>query len=254
MITAQDILDAMEPMRDAQQASQLMRFFKTGEGEYGEGDRFLGLWVPQVRLIVKQARLDVPFQEIDKLLASPWHEARLAALLLLVEEMKAALPARRGSEEKRLQKSLRREGIVRFYLDRAERVNNWDLVDLTCPKILGEWLLHPKADGSMPDRDVLYRLVGSRNLWEQRIGIVSTWRLIRAGETEDALRLAEILLPHPHDLIHKATGWMLREVGKKDMDALEAFLEKHCTAMSRTTLRYAIEKMADPRRRSWLAR
>lgn len=251
MITAADITETLRSMADAEQARQLMRFFKTGKGDYGEGDRFLGLRCPQTRMVVKAARLDVPRREIERLLYSEWHEVRFAGFMLLVEEMKAALPRRR---EWPVARAAEREDIAAFYLRHARQANNWDLVDMTCPKVTGEWLLYPRADGSMPRRDILDRLVESDNLWEQRIGIVTTWRLIRAGQTDDTLRLAARLLDHPHDLIHKATGWMLREVGKQDMDRLTGFLEAHYREMPRTALRYAIEKMPETERLAWLRR
>ncbi|MBP2690568.1 MAG: DNA alkylation repair protein [Muribaculaceae bacterium] len=249
MTTAEDIIATIESMRDERQAANLMRFFKTGRGEYGEGDRFFGLKVPQTRAVVKEARRDVALPEIEKLLYSQWHEVRLAGFLLLVEEMKAALPSKRRDSDARAR---RRDEIAEFYLRHARQANNWDLVDMSCPKILGEWLIHRSANGSMPDRAILDRLVGSDNLWEQRIGIVTTWRLIREGQTGDTLRLAPKLLSHSHDLIHKATGWMLREVGKKDMEALDDFLERYCTTMPRTALRYAIEKKDEAERQYWL--
>lgn len=249
--TAAEIEDVLGQMADAAQAAVLMRFFKTGKGDYGEGDRFLGLRVPQTRAVVKEARLTVPLGEVAKLLMSEWHEVRLAGFLLLVEEMKAALPRRyrpltEGAE--------RRDEIAEFYLRYGHRANNWDLVDLSCPKILGEWLLYPSASGKMPDRSVLRRLAASDNLWEQRIAIVTTLRLIKENQYDDSLQLAEMYLGHPHDLIHKATGWMLREVGKKDMDVLRNFLNDHVDAMPRTTLRYAIEKMSASERCRWLGR
>lgn len=249
MTTAEDIIATIESMRDERQAANLMRFFKTGRGEYGEGDRFFGLKVPQTRAVVKEARRDVALPEIEKLLYTQWHEVRLAGFLLLVEDMKAALPSKRRDSDA---SARRRDEIAEFYLRHARQANNWDLVDMSCPKILGEWLIHRSANGSMPDRAILDRLVGSDNLWEQRIGIVSTWRLIREGQTGDTLRLAPKLLSHSHDLIHKATGWMLREVGKKDMEALDDFLERYCTTMPRTALRYAIEKKDEAERQYWL--
>lgn len=228
----------MISMADEDKSRQLSKFFKIGKGEYGEGDRFLGLVNPQVRAVVKEAKRQVPLTEIEKLLYSEWHEVRLAGFLLLVEEMKAA---KKNAE--------RREMIAEFYLRHARQANNWDLVDLSCPKILGEWLVRSSAD-----RSVLDRLVESDNLWEQRIGIVSTWRIIRENQFEDTLRLAEKLLSHPHDLIHKATGWMLREVGKRDTDVLRDFLDTYVAEMPRTALRYAIEKLTDSERQFWLHR
>lgn len=251
MITADELERVLMEMGDEEQARQLMRFFKTGRGDYGEGDRFIGLRCPQTRAVVKEAHLDVSFSEIEKLLDSPWHEVRFAGFMLLVEEMKAALPRKRRDAT---EGAGRRREIAEFYLAHARRANNWDLVDMTCPKIIGEWLLYPDDDGRMPDRGILDTLAASDNLWEQRIGIVSTWRLIQAGQTDDALRLAAKLLGHPHDLIHKAVGWMLREVGKKDPDALTDFLESHYRRMPRTALRYAIEKMDFAGRQYWLHR
>ena len=248
-ITADEIVDVLLSMGDDAQRDILMRFFKTGKGEYGEGDKFMGVKVPNVRLVIKEAKLKVTQDEIARLLMSEWHEARLAGFFLLVEEMKAAIP--KGREEATAHAE-RREEIARFYLRYAHRANNWDLVDMSCPKILGKWLLYPGADGRLPDRAVLYRLAESSNLWEQRIAMVTCWMLIRADQYDDALRLAEILMPHPHDLIHKAVGWMLREVGKRDICVLEDYLDTHGREMHRTTLRYAIEKMAPDRRQHYL--
>ena len=167
-------------MKDECQAATLMRFFKTGKGQYGEGDSFLGLKVPQTRMVVNAARLDVDLTDIGKLLYSQWHEARLAGFLLLVEEMKAALPSKRKKQDDGAE---RRDEIAAFYLRHARQANNWDLVDLSCPKILGEWLLHPSSDGMLPDRSILDSLVASDNLWERRIGIVTTWRLVKERQT-----------------------------------------------------------------------
>lgn len=247
-------------MQNEQQRQILMRFFKTGKGEYGDGDRFIGMKVPQTRAIVKAARLDVPLDEIEKLLCSCWHEVRLCGLLLLVEEMKAALPKHTRCKckdnakayEQDIRRAERRECIARFYLRHARRANNWDLVDLSCGYILGEWLLHPSPDGTMPSRSILDTLATSDNLWEQRIAIVSTSMLIRNNQYDDTLRIATSLLHHPHDLMHKAVGWMLREVGKRDIDTLRSFLALHHGSMPRTTLRYAIERMDAEERRYWM--
>ena len=248
-ITAKEIISTLLSMGDEQQRQNLMRFFKTGKGEYGEGDEFLGIRVPDTRIVVKEAKLRVPFDQIEILLKSEWHEARLCGFLLLVEEMKAALPKARQASTTNAE---RREQIARFYLQHAKRANNWDLVDMSCPKILGKWLLYPQADGTMPNREILYELASSTNLWEQRIAMVTCWMLIRDNQYDDALRLATILLPHPHDLIHKAVGWMLREVGKRDIDILEIYLDKHAKEMHRTTLRYAIEKMNEAKRQHYM--
>ena len=175
------------------------------------------------------------------MLGSEWHEVRLCALLLLVEEMKKA----QGQHA-----SL----ITDFYLDYAERANNWDLVDLSAPYILGKWLSQKEADGKLPPTDILLRLSSSENLWRQRIAIVSTYTLIRSEIFEPTLVLSKIYLTHKHDLIHKATGWMLREVGKRDLDALHGFLDTYQKQMPRTALRYAIEKLPAEERRRRLAR
>lgn len=253
MTTAAEIIGLLEEMRDEKQASHLMRFFRTDKGSYGEGDRFLGLKVPQTRAIVREARRDVPLAEIEKLLHSPWHEVRLAGFLLVEEEMKAACRKSKDSEEA-VARALRREEIAMFYLRHARQANNWDLVDIPCRGILGEWLLRPGVRGSLPDRAILDRLAASENIWEQRISIVSTWQLIKNGQYGDTLRLAARLLGHPHDLMHKAVGWMLREVGKRDVSILTDFLEVHYADMHRTTLRYAIEKLPEPMRLFWLKR
>lgn len=248
-IKAEDIIDTLLSMGNERQRENLMRFFKTGKGQYGEGDKFIGIKVPDTRKVVKEARLRVTLDEIRTLLMSEWHEARLCGFLLLVEEMSAALP--KGRQEPTAN-AARREEIALFYLRHTQWANNWDLVDMSCPKILGKWLLYPLADGSMPDRQVLYRLAASHNLWEQRIAMVTCWMLIHADQYYDALHLATILLPHSHDLIHKATGWMLREVGKRDINVLEEYLEEHAAKMHRTTLRYAIEKMSEGKRRYYM--
>ncbi len=252
MITANEIIDTMRSMENEEQRKILMGFFKTGKGQYGEGDNFLGLKVPQTRLVAKEAKGKVSLEEISKLLYCPWHEVRLCGFLLLVEEMKTALPGKRKGNTRQLAE--RREAITHFYLQHARQANNWDLVDLSCEYILGEYLLHPLADGSMPSRDILDKLAASDNLWEQRIAIVTTLQLIRHYQYADTLRIAGRFLSHPHDLIHKATGWALREMGKRDISILRDFLEQHVAEMPRTTLRYAIEKMEAAERKMWLGR
>lgn len=235
---ATEIEKRMEGMRDEAQRQVLMRFFKTGKGQYGEGDEFLGLKVPQTRALVKEIRGEVSDDEIERLLESRYHEVRLCGFLLMVEEMKRA----------KLHPERRRE-IAELYLRHGRHANNWDLVDLSAPYIVGEYLLDEEAD-----RSVLYRLAASDNLWEQRIAIVSTMMLIRHGQMDDTLRIAALYLTHGHDLIHKATGWMLREVGKRDRAALVAFLEAHYAEMPRTALRYAIERFPADERSSWMRR
>lgn len=250
-VTAAEITDTLLAMRDEAQRAILMRFFKTGTGEYGEGDQFLGIKVPQTRMVVRAAKHRVPLDEISELLGSEWHEVRLCGFLLLVEEMKSALP--RGRRDPEAQ-AARRNEIVDFYLKHARRANNWDLVDLSCPYILGTWLLYPLPDGTLPPASVLWRLADSPNLWEQRISVVSTLGLVRGGRYEEALLISEKLLGHTHDLIHKAVGWVLREVGKRDIGLLRDFLERHAATMPRTSLRYAIERMDPMERMKWMER
>lgn len=218
-----------------EKAAVLRRFFKTGPGEYGEGDLFRGITVPQVREVSKLFSA-APLDAVDEMLGSPYHEDRLSALLTLVEQYRLA----RRDEE-------RRRAIVDFYVARCHRADNWDLVDLSAPKILGLWLV------DHPDPELLDRLSLSESLWEQRTAIVGTLALIRADRYADTLRLAERYLTHGHDLIHKATGWMLREVGKRDEATLIAFLDRHAPRMPRTALRYAIERLDAAVRRRYLA-
>lgn len=236
-------------MGDAAQKEVLMRFFKTGKGEYGEGDIFLGIRVPQTRALVKNIRHKVAFSEIETLLYSQQHEVRLCALLLLAEEMTAASAKRSASLS---HQAMRRREIVEFYLTHARQANNWDLVDLSAPKILGTYILLPDTDGKPVDSSILDRLAASTNLWEQRIAIVSTLALIQNGRLDETFRIADKLFRHSHDLIHKATGWMLREAGKRDVTRLTAYLRRNYRAMSRTTLRYAIERMPESERKYWL--
>lgn len=224
-------------MGNDEQRIVLQRFFKTGKGQYAEGDKFIGLRVPQTRMVVRSARRQVPFPEIHKLLISPLHEVRLAGFLLLVEEMNNAIPKR---DEPMTAHAARRKEIVDFYLAHARNANNWDLVDNSCPTIVGKFLLFPTPDGSLPSRDILDSLAASDNLWEQRIAIVSNWQLIHAGQYDDILRIADKLINQRHDLIHKAIGWMLREVGKSDIESLRDFLDSRAPYLPRTTLRLSL--------------
>lgn len=230
-MTAAFVLDELLSMANPGKAAFLQRFFKTGPGQYAEGDVFLGLVVPLTRSIAK-ANKQTPLAELQKLIESPYHEARLCALLIVVEQFKKARP----EEQKKL---------YEFYLANTMRINNWDLVDVTCPHVVGAYLLDK-------DRTPLYTLARSRNLWDQRIAMVSTVTFIRHREYTDTLALAEHFLTHTHDLMHKAVGWMLREVGKKDRDTLTEFLERHATRLPRTALRYAIEHYPDEQRQYFL--
>lgn len=249
-MTAKEIIGYMESMRDEGQRQILMGFFKTAPGEYGHGDDFLGLKVPQTREVVKEVK-DTPLHEIPELLMSKWHEVRLCGLLILVAQFEKLANKRLVYDIEAIRK---RDEILSLYLRYAEQANNWDLVDLSAPKILGHWLLLPTHLGDEDYKwQVLDELAQSGNLWRQRISIVCTWKTSRQGDPSWCLRYAEIHLRHPHDLMHKAVGWMLREMGKNvSMDLLRDFLRQHVHEMSRTTLRYAIEKMPEAERKQWM--
>lgn len=275
MTTAKEIIEYMESLRNRELRENLMRFFKTAPGEYGYGDEFLGLKVPETREVVKaavkrvasdacigpsereQARpkvravKDIPIDEVPALLMSKWHEVRLCGLLILVEKFEKLATKRLENDEKAIRG---RDEILTMYLRYAERANNWDLVDLSVHKILGHWLLLPSNLG---ERDykikVLDDLAASDNLWKQRMSIVCSWKTSQQGDPSWCLRYAEIHLHHPHDLMHKAVGWMLREMGKRvSMDLLRDFLRQHAHEMPRTMLRYAIEKMPEEERKQWM--
>ena len=221
------IRKAIRALADPKRATVLQGFFNTGPGEYGEGDKFIGLTVPQVRGLVRRFR-PAGGVEISALLRSPIHEERLLALLLLVDRYERVY----------------RDAAYRLYLRSFARINNWDLVDVSAPNIVGAHAV---------GRAQLLRWAGSSHLWTRRIAIVSTWASIRERRYGDTLAVAARLLGDPHDLIHKAAGWMLREVGKRDVASLEGFLRRHHRRMPRTMLRYAIERFPEPRRKAWLA-
>ena len=281
-MTAQEIIGYMESLRNEKQRQILMRFFKTGPGEYGEGDEFLGLKVPQTREVVKMAlniehgalnidaarracsrseelmqaslyaRSIAALNEVPELLMNRWHEVRLCGFLILVAKFEKLATKRLENDAEAIRK---RDEIVRMYLQYAEQANNWDLVDLSVHKIIGNWLLLPSNLG---DREykikVLDELAASPCLWKQRMSIVCSWKTSQQGDPSWCLRYAEIHLHHPHDLMHKAVGWMLREMGKRvSMDLLRDFLRQHAHEMPRTMLRYAIEKMEERERRMWMA-
>ena len=233
MTQAENWKNEILQMANPEKAKILSGFFKTGKGEYGEGDIFLGLTVPQNRDIAKKY-YNASFETFSELLRSPYHEFRASALFALVLRFK-----------KIKEESSRRE-IVDFYLRHTRYINNWDLVDLSCSYILGEYLLHRS-------HDILLSLSNSSCMWEQRIAIVSTHAFIRNDRFDTTLMLAEKYLSHSHDLIHKATGWMLREVGKRNVEVLLTFLNTHAHKMPRTTLRYAIEKLSPEERQSYLS-
>ena len=218
----------LRTLGDPTRAKHSLRFFRTGPGEYGEGDRFLGLTVPQIRALARELK-SCELATLEQLLQSPWHEARLLALVILVEQCK------RGD-------AAQREAIRALYLRNTHRINNWDLVDCSAAHIVGAG-----------DRALLERLARSPSLWERRIAIIATFEAIRRNVFDDALRIAAMLVGDGHDLIHKATGWMLREVGHRDRAAAERFLRKYAARMPRTMLRYAIERFSERLRRQYLA-
>lgn len=259
------LYDSMIVAADLSQVPGLSRFFKTGQGQYGEGDKFLGIKVPVTRAIVKAhwrelAASGSPFTELERCITSEYHEVRLAALLALVEVFRHAGNSKRQRHSERSEDSLR-DRCISFYLSHTQYINNWDLVDLSCYPLLGEWLMPEQ------DRSLLYRLAkDGRTIWEQRIGIVSTMTFIRHGQLSDTFAIADILLHHPHDLIHKAVGWLLREAGKRNQAALEDWLCQPAPSchserseespryrqMPRTMLRYAIEKFPEDLRQWYL--
>ncbi|MBQ6436899.1 MAG: DNA alkylation repair protein [Bacteroidales bacterium] len=259
------LFEEMYSRRDASQVKGLMRFFKTGPGQYGEGDKFLGIKVPVTRAVVKSLWRECDLQMLEECIRSEYHEIRLAALLALVEIFNHAkkIPGMSGKTGARCpgRPAFSQEECIGFYLSHTAFINNWDLVDLSCYPLLGTWLLDR-------DRTLLYDLARSgKTLWEQRIGIVSTMQFIRHGELDDTFAIADILLHHPHDLIHKAVGWMLREAGKRDESALKRFLQESAPAvtpepgqkplpryqaMPRTMLRYAIERFPEAERKQYL--
>ena len=232
--TAAEIRSELSKLENPAQASVLRRFFKTGPGEYGAGDEFWGLKVPQVRAVLAQFP-EVSRATAGELLDSPVHEVRLCGALALVRAY-----AQGGPDE--------RAGVFDFYLSRSARINNWDLVDASAPGIVGRHL--PPGGG----RRTLGWLAQSPNLWERRIAMVATLEHIRAGNLENTFWLAERLLDDPEDLLHKATGWMLREAGKRNAKALENFLGRHAERLPRTALRYAIERLAPAERRKWMGK
>lgn len=217
------ITQELQSLSNAEKREIFPKFFKAGKGQYGEGDRFLGVTVPNIRTIAKRHK-EISLEEIRELLESEWHEVRLCALIIMVET------------SKKKNETLRQK-LFDLYLSQTNHINNWDLVDLSCHHIVGEYLLDKS-------RDILYQLAQNRLLWDNRIAIVSTYAFIRKGQLEDTYALSELMMHHPHDLMHKAIGWMLREAGKRDSDRLYDYIMSHRADMPRTMLRYAIEKFS----------
>lgn len=230
-MTATAVRAELRRLADPGRAAVSPRFFKAGPGEYAEGDRFLGVTVPLQRKVARRFR-DLPPRSVRSLLRDPFHECRLTALLILV------LQSEKGSDAER-------ERIVELYRDHLDFVNHWDLVDSSAHQLLGAWL-------ETRDRSELLELAASGDLWRQRVAMIATYHFIRQGDFDDALEIARSLLDHEHDLIHKAVGWMLREIGNRDRAVEERFLERHYRRMPRTMLRYAIEKFEPARRRAYL--
>jgi len=229
MLTFLDFKKELKNKADPKRAKITQRFFKTGPGEYGEGDVFLGIVVPEVRKLVKKYS-NLKIKEIIKLLHSKIHEERLTALLIMVKKF----PIEENKEK-----------IYNLYLKNTKYINNWDLVDLSADKIVGDYLLNkPKS--------ILYKLARSKSIWERRISIIATFNFIKNNKFTETLKISKILLNDEHNLIHKAVGWMLREVGKRDLKTEERFLKKYYPKMPRTMLRYALEKFPEKKRKQYL--
>jgi 3-methyladenine DNA glycosylase AlkD len=231
----QKIKTDLKKASSQQKAKILSKFFKCGKGEYGEGDKFIGITVPEQRKIAQKYSPDLSLIQTEELLQSKIHEHRLTALLILIEKFSKS----KGKSDKKK--------IIQVYLKNTKCINNWDLVDLSAPKILGQYLLkNPK------EKNKLYVFAKSKDLWKKRIAIISTYTFIKNNKFKDTLKISEILLQDKHDLIHKAVGWMLREIGKVDLEIEEKFLKKYYKKMPRTMLRYSIEKFPENKRQKYL--
>jgi len=236
------VVASLNKLKDKERAEHSARFFRTGKGEYGEGDVFLGITVPKQREVAKKF-LDLSLKDIEELLKSKIHEHRFTALEVLVMQYEQA-----GKSKDLSQKEKQQKRIFDFYSNNLKRVNNWDLVDTSAPYIAGEYL----KDKPQEIERILYKLAKSKNLWEKRVAIVATFTFIRQGNLRDTFKICEVLMNDKHDLIHKACGWMLREAGKKNIKELEGFLNKYSHRMPRTMLRYAIERMSASKRKVYL--
>jgi len=230
-LKANDLIDALSFLRNDEKGSFFQRFFKTGKGEYAEGDIFWGISVPEQREVAKHFK-SISLEELSSVLKSEVHEHRLTASIILVNQF------RKGNAEKK-------EEIFKFYIQHIEHINNWDLVDGTAPTIVGEYLFQK-------NRELLFQLASDSNLWKQRIAVLATMYFIKKNDFEITFELSKLLLNHPHDLMHKAIGWMLREIGKKNYEVEFEFLAQHYKNMPRTMLRYAIEKFDEPIRQQFL--
>ena len=226
------VSEEIRALADKERAVHSKKFFKTGKGEYGYGDIFLGVRTPQIRLIAKK-NISISTTEMKTLIKSKYHEERLLGLIILANKYS------KDKDEKV------RNQLYKIYVSSFKYVNNWDLVDVTCPHVIGKHLMDK-------ERSILYSWARSEDLWTKRIAIVSTHWFIRKNDLDDTFKIAEILLNDEHDLIHKAVGWMLREAGKRDLEKEEIFLKKHYKNMPRTMLRYSIEKFPEPKRQKYL--
>ena len=235
MDSSKDILKKLKSFSNSEKDKFLSKVFKTGMGEYGEGDQFWGITVPDIRSVGKEYYKKVSLEEVKSLLVHQVHEVRLCAYIILTYRFE------KGN-------ILEKEEVYTFYTKNLQGCNNWDIVDLSCYKILGEYLYITKGD-----KGILYQLANSNNLWKQRISIVSTYAFLKRNEFDVTLKISKLLLNHKHDLIHKAVGWMLREVGKRNIDVLREFLNENIQNMSRTTLRYSIERMSHDEKKSYLS-
>ncbi len=233
-MTSEQFKQELSKYINPQKAKSYQWFFKTGNGEYGEGDKFLGVVIPDIRKVVKRNYKQVNLEEAEKLLHSKFHEHRMAALLIFVLKLRSNKLSEQESSD-----------IYDIYLRNTQYINNWDLVDVSARDIVGQFIINK-------DRSILYKLAKSKLLWEQRISIIATAAFIRHSQLDDTFKLAQEFINHKHDLMHKATGWMLREAGKKDKKRLEDFLEKYASKMPRTMLRYSIEKFTDRERKYYM--
>lgn len=249
-MNAADVKRELEALSHPDKAAIFQRFFKTGPGEYGEGDLFIGVTMPEQRAIAKKYT-GLSFLEIERLLNSTIHEHRMTGLLILTYQYAAEKERTHGSKKDTHNSAKRKEEIYTFYMKNLHAVNNWDLVDVTVPRIVGTYLYEHQ------EKSILYKLVKSKNLWERRVAVLATYPFIKKDDFTDIITLCELLLDDEHDLLHKATGWMLREVGKrgeKGLTELKRFLTKHLKRMPRTMLRYAIERFPETERKAWLVK
>lgn len=232
MSTASKVINSLKELSDPKKAAFFPKFFKTGPGQYGEGDKFMGISVPQIRSVVKEFR-DLPLPEVAILLASPWHEARLLGALILVDQF-------RRSDAKG------RAKLHTFYVKNLKGINNWDIVDSSAPDLVGKMVLETG------DAAILKKLASSKKLWSERVAVVATLALIRAGKFQEVQDLSIHFINHPHDLMHKAVGWMLREMGKKDEVTLKKFLDRYAGQLPRTALRYSIERLSEKDKKKYM--